>query len=283
MTQAPGPARARTALCGARGDGPQRKGRVVEDGREFNVGDAGRAALRALGIALGSVMVSACATLQASEAAKPEPSAAETAASTGKPARNACPGGIEAGHGRNCSGRGDAAWCSAPVCRDREGREGRPGPISGLAERRQDMDRDPDRHARQAFFPVDQHESRHRRAHAVCGADGQPRRVCDRWGVCRRVPQGRRQHPADRTQHDIHSARRLAGRASGAQVVLRQPAVLGPGRQRTAPGTQVGPGRGECAAAHGYSARIVADRAQLSQYVYVRRTQLVYRVGKEQP
>ena len=43
-----------------------------------------------------------------------------------------------------------------------------------------------------------------------------------------RVPQGRRQYPAAGTQHDLRRARRLAGRAGGAQVVLRQPAVSAP-------------------------------------------------------
>src|SRR4030095_9191756 len=56
-----------------------------------SVSDPGRAALRALRSALGSVTVSPCATLQASEATKPEPSAAATVESTGKPGATPAP------------------------------------------------------------------------------------------------------------------------------------------------------------------------------------------------
>ena len=56
-----------------------------------NVSDAGWTALRAFVVSLGAVVVSACATLQAREPAKPESAAAATAAAADKPSATPAP------------------------------------------------------------------------------------------------------------------------------------------------------------------------------------------------
>ena len=132
MTQAFGPREQHGIVWGARRRA-QRKGRVIEDDRTFK-----RQRRRADGAARIRDRAGcghACRPAPRCRPAKQpnrEPSAAATVASTGQAGRNACAGGTEAGRGRSRSCRGDAANAarrSAPVCRDREGREGRPGPF----------------------------------------------------------------------------------------------------------------------------------------------------------
>ena len=71
-----------------------------------NVSDAGWTALRAFVVSLGAVMVSACATLQAREPAKPEPSAAAaTAAAADKPSATPAPESAKPAAGAAAAGR----------------------------------------------------------------------------------------------------------------------------------------------------------------------------------
>ena len=116
-----------------------------------------------------------------------------------------------------------------------QGRQAHGRPLPALAEGRQDVDRDSGEPARQAVLPVDQHESRHRRADAVCRADGQPvlrHRRASTWrssarrpatSSCSRATRRSSRSPAARKSARCGSRSRTACSASAPVASLPHP------------------------------------------------------------
>ena len=251
-----------------------------------SVSDAGRAALRALGIALGSVMVSACATLQAGEAAKAEPSAAATVESTGKPGATPAPAAPK-----------PAAGAAAPAAATPPTPPGAPRPFAEIVK---------DAKVVQGLFPVWQKDDK---AWIEIPADmldkpfflsiNMSRGIGERMLIAGlmgsrdwyatggeyvaefRKAGGNIQLIARNTTFVARAGspeERAVRKSFSDSLLSSAPVASAPHPERKSVLVEV-----NALLTVGYSARVMADRTQLSKHVQLRRAQLVYRVGKEQP
>ena len=121
------------------------------------------------------------------------------------------------------------------------------------------------------FFSINMDQG-HRRAHAFRRADGNwYSTAVSNWTVS----QGSWQRSPAGEEHDVYRARGFAGRALCQEQLFRQPAGLSANRERAASGAQVDPGRCQRAADDRHAARVICDRARISELVFVRCTQFI--------